>query len=106
MGKLSTIKARVRWLRAASGLSARGVAEGAGIAHTLVSYLEDGSRLDPRSSTMTAIAQFFGVTLDWLIRGVGPEPEPEKIRAVGAAAQEKRSLRARAANDNALAEAS
>lgn len=87
-------------LRSMTGLSARAVSEAAGVAHPVVSYLEDGTRTDPRSSTMRALAETFGVSLDWLIRGEGPEPSPETVRA---AVERARAARAEAAEPEVAA---
>lgn len=90
--KLSTIRARVRKLRVLSGLSARELAGIAGVAHSLVSYLEEGTRVDPRSSTVTALAATCGVSLDWLVLGEGDEPTAESVHAAVEAARAVRAV--------------
>lgn len=54
----------------------------------------------PRIDVVSKIAEALGVSLDWLIRGEGPEPEPEAVRA---AVERARAARAEAAEPEVAA---
>lgn len=53
--------------------------------------LECGARGAPQSSTVVALAEVLGVSLDWLVRGLGEEPTPDAIRAAVDAARARAS---------------
>lgn len=74
--------------------SARAVAETAGIAHSLVSFIEHGERLDPRASTAIALGRVFGVSVEWLVEGKGDPPTKEGVVAAYAQARAAREAAA------------
>lgn len=52
----------------------------AGASHSLVSHIERGEVQIPRGNTLERIASVLGVTLDWLISGVGGDPDPKCVK--------------------------
>ncbi len=77
----TSIAERVRWLRASAGLSMRSLSDLAGLDPSHVRLIESGERDDPRSKTLSQLANVTGVTLDWLIDGKGDTPDPDAVRA-------------------------
>lgn len=78
---MNTLPDRLRFLRTASGRSARRLCRDAGLkSHVHWTGLELGKR-DPCGSTLRKISLLCGVTMDWLYAGVGDEPDPSSIRA-------------------------
>lgn len=75
-----SIGVRVASLRTMCGCSTQSLADAAGVSRSIVGFLENGNRLDPRTSTLAAIAAACGVTLDWLVNGAGPEPQPDTVK--------------------------
>jgi transcriptional regulator with XRE-family HTH domain len=63
---MSRIGERVRELRVAAGLSQQALSNAAGLSTSVVSQLEQGTNQDPRLSTLLALADAMGVTLDEL----------------------------------------
>lgn len=59
----------MRQLRKAAALSQQALAVKAGLSISVVTQLEQGSKMDPRLSTATAIARALGVTVDELVAG-------------------------------------
>lgn len=73
-----TVVDRVRRVRELSGLTARSLSMLAGLSPGLISLIENGVRsLGGDSATKLAIA--VGVSLDWLLLGIGDEPTKEQI---------------------------
>ena len=74
---------RLRSLREAKGLSQQELATGADVSMSLVSKLEQGTKADPRVSTVLALASALGVAPGDLLNDLfarpeaGPEPTPE-----------------------------
>lgn len=69
-GKLSKkLGERIRELRLATGMSTREFADTAGIAHSQV-YKIDNGLVDPKLSTLQAIADTLGVSLSDLLKGI------------------------------------
>lgn len=77
---METLAKRVRFLRAAASVSARELARLACLDSSHIRRIESGDRPDPATSTTTAIAAVFDVSLDWLARGLGEVPSDAKIR--------------------------
>lgn len=77
---------RIYNLRKKSGLSQEDFADKLGVSRQAVSKWETGQSV-PDSEKASAIAKFFGVSLDWLINGEEinvPAPQPEQPQPVSA----------------------
>ena len=59
---------RVKQLREAAGMSQQALAVSAGLSISVITQLEQGQKADPRISTVAALAQALGVTVDELLR--------------------------------------
>ena len=77
--ELAPIAQRLKALREIAGMSQQALAVSAGLSLSLVSQIERGSRVDPRMSTLTALATALEVTLDELVGRNGPAPSHEKM---------------------------
>ncbi len=84
---MKTIGERIFEARKMSGLSAALLGEKAGLSKAIVSMLEGGQRENPHVNTVSAIAKVLGVSVEWLISGIGPEPKSEAVRATVAAGE-------------------
>ena len=73
------IARRLKELREDAGMSQQSLAVSAGLSVSLVSQIERGSRVDPRMSTLAALATALGVSLDELVGRVGSAPPLEKM---------------------------
>lgn len=73
---MSSLGIRVRQYRKAAGLSVRELAAAVGVSHSSLSRLERGALKETRSSTLVALAQCLGVTLDDLVHSDAP---PEQL---------------------------
>ncbi len=69
-----TLSARLQVARKARQLSARGLDAKAGLAPGHVWQIEAGRKPRIEVETATRLADALGVTLEWLIRGVGEGP--------------------------------
>jgi len=73
---------RFRELRAKTGLSQKDFASSIDLSHTVIAEIERGGR-EPSRKVMVAVARKYGVSLDWLLLGVGsmegaqPKEDPE-----------------------------
>jgi len=86
--ELAPIARRLKALREDAGMSQQSLAVSAGLSVSLVSQIERGSRVDPRMSTITALAGALGITLDELVgtkdsappreTGTGPRGRPRR----------------------------
>ena len=74
------IARRLKALREDAGMSQQSLAVSAGLSVSLVSQIERGSRVDPRMSTLAALATALGVSLDEL---VGRKSAPPRRRPKG-----------------------
>ena len=84
----TTVAARVRWAREKAGVSARELARLAGLdAETHVSAIEANEARDVRASVGVALAHVLGVSVDWLLAGIGDTPDETRIRTAVIAAQ-------------------
>jgi transcriptional regulator with XRE-family HTH domain len=68
---LPPLSARLKELRQAAGMSQQALAVAAGLSVSMVSQLEQGNRSDPRISTIKALADALGVTLEEMTAGGG-----------------------------------
>lgn len=64
----------------ASKLGCRELDRLAGLAEGHVSMIETGRRPNLEMSTATALVRVLGVSLDWLVSGVGPTPSARSVR--------------------------
>jgi transcriptional regulator with XRE-family HTH domain len=72
---LASLQDRLRTLRTMAGLEPSEVGRLAGlVGRSHVDQIESGRTLHPRADTLTKLAELFGVSLDWLVRGHGPMP--------------------------------
>ena len=68
------------------GLSALGLSRLAGLpSGGHVGLIEAAKRPNPTTETLRAIAGALGISIDWLVTGEGPEPDPEHVRRTVAA---------------------
>jgi len=65
--ELLPIARRLKELRETTGMSQQSLAVSAGLSVSLVSQIERGSRVNPRISTIAALATALGVSLDELV---------------------------------------
>lgn len=61
-----TIQDRLRDMRLQNGYNLKTVADGIGVSLASYSYIESGARF-PRVSTVAALADFYHVSVDWLL---------------------------------------
>lgn len=79
---MDTLQSRLKFLRVSTGLSSRGLSRAARLtSETHWATLEETKEHDPRSSTLRKIAETCGVSLDWLMCGVGEVPTAEAIKS-------------------------
>ena len=75
--ELVPIARRLKELRELAGMSQQSLAVSAGLSVSLVSQIERGSRIDPRVSTISALATALGVSLDELVGRKASVPRGE-----------------------------
>lgn len=78
--RTNPVGARLRWLRESVGASAREIDRLAGLHECHLSVLENAKHDRVSAKTLTALAGVYGVSLDWLIRGIGEPPLEEHVR--------------------------
>jgi transcriptional regulator with XRE-family HTH domain len=71
---LDTLPQRLARAREVAGLNRSALALKAGLNPSHVRLIEEGHREDPTGSTLAKLAEALGVSLDWLVRGVGEGP--------------------------------
>jgi transcriptional regulator with XRE-family HTH domain len=74
-----TLAERLRELAAQRGLKPYGVAKGTGLDPAQVLRLMRGTLTEPTPSTLLKLSEFFGVTVDYLLRGSN---EPVSVREI------------------------
>jgi|GEM_PF-3081597 len=79
---LSTIPERIAWARTCAGLTPNRLSVLAGLDRSHVRLIEDGGARTA-AETVGKIANVLKITTDWLISGVGAEPDPDTLRALG-----------------------
>lgn len=52
-----------------------------------VSAIESGRNKNPSADTLRPIAEVLGISLDWLIRGIGPAPTERAVKKAVEAAR-------------------
>lgn len=92
----ATFGARVRYLRelAQPALSQRALDALADLHPGHVWQIEQGERDNTTAKTAVGIARVFGVSLDWLIAGAGPDPDVSTVIAAASAARDSKALAA------------
>lgn len=85
---MQTIGERLRWLRERIGVPCDKIDELLGMTRGQDEHYEKGRR-SPSADTVVKLAEIFGVTTDWILRGEGKEPKTlrvnEAVRAYAAA---------------------
>jgi transcriptional regulator with XRE-family HTH domain len=74
------LAARLKSLRDKAGMTQQQVATAAGLSMSLITQLEQGSKSDPRLSTLRALAGALGVSLDELTGDGGQAEKPKRKR--------------------------
>lgn len=70
--QLQSMGARLRMLRRERGLTLRRLAAQLGVSYSIIANWEVG-RIAPGASSITKLANFFGVHVQWLRDGIGPQ---------------------------------
>jgi transcriptional regulator with XRE-family HTH domain len=94
-----TFAERLKFARLLTGLSARRLAELAGVSPGYPGHLESGRRQNPPSAALSDIARVLGTTMDWLLNGAGAAPTEAEANAAVAAAEAE--FKARPTTENA-----
>ena len=68
---------RLRCSLRAADIAATELDRLAGLGRGHSAMILSGVKPNPTTSTLERLASVLGVSLDWLVRGVGPEPEPD-----------------------------
>lgn len=84
------IAARLTYCASETGIALREIDALAGTTPGHAHAVARGAIPDPRVSTLSAFADIFGVSLDWLARGQGVSPSPDSILAAVASARAAR----------------
>jgi transcriptional regulator with XRE-family HTH domain len=78
---------RLNLVRGYAGLSGRRLGELAGLSSHYVSGVEASRWRDPRSEPLRRLAHILGISLDWLLNGLGASPEPDVVQAAAKSAE-------------------
>lgn len=78
VGRIGELAARLRFAREQSGLSQNALAKAAGVARTMIGYIESGATM-PSVATIELLASALRVSPCWLAFAEG-EPHPESRR--------------------------
>jgi transcriptional regulator with XRE-family HTH domain len=70
---------RLKHLRQISGLSGRELARLANLAASTCRLIESGYIHEPGLKQIQALAEVYGVSLDYIAHGVGPKPTANKV---------------------------
>lgn len=76
-----SLSERLRQVRLIGGLGCRELDRLAGLGEGHVSMIETGKRPNIESRIAAALADVLGLSLDWLVRGLGPNPSAKRVRA-------------------------
>lgn len=84
-----TLGSRLTVALAHGGLKYKEAGQLAGLrsADSLVGQIARGENDNPTAATLIAIAGLLGVTVDWLLRGVGPPPKRRQVQEAVARAR-------------------
>lgn len=91
---MDDLPSRLEAARSYAGLSANELSKLAGLSSSHVGMIGRGHVHAPRIDVVSKIAEALGVSLDWLVRGEGPEPDAAAVRA---AVERARAARTEAA---------
>jgi transcriptional regulator with XRE-family HTH domain len=78
---MDTLVKRLKWAREAAGLSQRALSALSGLASSHVQLIESERAVGINITTAQALGSVLGVSLDWLMGGVGELPAVESIAA-------------------------
>lgn len=70
-----SMASRLRSAREAKGLDPSQVSERLGLSEAAVRHHENGTR-NPKTKTIAQYSRLYGVSVDWILRGVGSGPTP------------------------------
>lgn len=87
----ATIAERVDYLRELSGLDRAALSKLCGLSQSHVGMLIRGDVENPHPDTSRALARTLGVSLDWLLDGVGKAPSKHRVRAAVEAARSSKA---------------
>ena len=90
---MDTLVKRLKWAREAAGLSQRALSALSGLASSHVQLIESERAVGINITTAQALGGVLGVSLDWLMGGVGEPPSAEAVAAAVDRAQATPSLR-------------
>ena len=76
-----TIGSRVKRLRTKSDLSTESLGLLAGMSRSYVGNLERDEIFNPSGKALLQIANILGTNVEFLVSGIGSEPEEAKVRA-------------------------
>lgn len=88
--KKVSLAARLRWAAKQGRVSQRELAGLADISPSAPGAILRGEAPNPQVGTVEALASVLGISLDWVVKGIGPEPTAEQIRAAVEAARGRR----------------
>lgn len=74
------------------GLTAKELARLAGLSPPHVHAIETGLRPRVETRTASALADVLGVSLDWLVRGLGRDPSARRVRGAVADARTEHEI--------------
>lgn len=83
----SDMAGRLRVLLDYSGLDQSALSLLAGLAPAHVNMILRGKIAQPSGKTLASLCDVLGVSLDWLMRGVGAAPDEDSVRAAVELAQ-------------------
>lgn len=81
---MQTISERLKWARAASGLTTRELASAASVSPAYPSAIECGQTKNPSIGSLAKLSTALGVPLQWLCSGEGRKPSAGALRRRGA----------------------
>lgn len=80
---MRTLRERLTWALGHSGLSQRALGRMSGVSERNVGFLINEDRESVEMKTVQSLANALQVSLDWLVNGSEPQPDPAAIRLVG-----------------------
>lgn len=83
---VQSLPERLRYLRTVAGLKPADLDKLAGLGRGHSRMVEAGERYRIEALTLANLAEVYGVSMDWLYRGLGEQPTEEAIREAVASA--------------------